>query len=602
MGTIQKTTMKRYNGIDWDPVYLANSADIVYIGSGFTVAQDLTGYAIGDTITSTDTTFNILKNVVNQVATVDKVTIPTLKSGEAITALAASKLTGVVARTNLPDDVGGKGVEVASEEAKAALTKSNVNIGDIVKVTGGKVYLVTGYNTNVPTYMELTDSASSIAWERITGKPTTLSGYGITDAVNASEKVTAATTANAGKILVLNSAGKLDVDITGDAATLGSHAASYFATDADMTSVEGRLDTAEGDIDQLQTDVKNIDATWIKTGTIDIARLPAASIETLKIVADDTARQALTKSDVQNGDTVKVNSTNRMYFVVDDSKLGTGSWKDAYVEYSAGRAAAVDWSGVENTPTTLSGYGITDAVNSSDVVTAATANKILKLDANAKLPASITGDAATLGGNVASYFATKSELDGLDLRVTTAEGDIDDLQGVVGDENDGLVKDVATLQGQMTTAQTDITNLKAGTAITALAASKITGTMTRAQLPADISGRLVKKTNAAAMYTLTTNDVAVGDLVKLNTGDVYVVTDVNNLDSAAGYTQIVIGAGSVQVEWSNIQNKPTTVATSGLTDALSDSDVVATASAANAGKLLSINAQGKMATISLVML
>lgn len=39
MATIQKTTLKRYNGTDWDPVYLANSADISYLGAGFTVAE-----------------------------------------------------------------------------------------------------------------------------------------------------------------------------------------------------------------------------------------------------------------------------------------------------------------------------------------------------------------------------------------------------------------------------------------------------------------------------------------------------------------------------------------------------------------------------------
>lgn len=40
----------------------------------------------------------------------------------------------------------------------------------------------------------------------------------------------------------------------------------------------------------------------------------------------------------------------------------------------------------------------------SEVVTVAAANKILKLDANSKLPASITGDAATVGGYAASAF------------------------------------------------------------------------------------------------------------------------------------------------------------------------------------------------------
>lgn len=47
-------------------------------------------------------------------------------------------------------------------------------------------------------------------------------------------------------------------------------------------------------------------------------------------------------------------------------------------------------SDITNLQTTLD-----SKVNTSDVVTTATANKILKLDANAKLPASITGNAAT---------------------------------------------------------------------------------------------------------------------------------------------------------------------------------------------------------------
>jgi phage-related tail fiber protein len=56
----------------------------------------------------------------------------------------------------------------------------------------------------------------------------------------------------------------------------------------------------------------------------------------------------------------------------------------------------LDWSKITTgKPTTLSLYGITDAVNTSDVVTTATANKILKLNASSQLPASITGNANT---------------------------------------------------------------------------------------------------------------------------------------------------------------------------------------------------------------
>jgi phage-related tail fiber protein len=60
------------------------------------------------------------------------------------------------------------------------------------------------------------------------------------------------------------------------------------------------------------------------------------------------------------------------------------------------------FSDITNKPTTVDGYGITDAVKTSDVVTSPAPNKILKLDANGKLPTSITGNA---DGNAAT--ATK---------------------------------------------------------------------------------------------------------------------------------------------------------------------------------------------------
>lgn len=52
----------------------------------------------------------------------------------------------------------------------------------------------------------------------------------------------------------------------------------------------------------------------------------------------------------------------------------------------------------------------TGHVLTSDVVTTATAGKILKLDANGKLPTSITGDAQTVDGKNASDFAPASQL------------------------------------------------------------------------------------------------------------------------------------------------------------------------------------------------
>lgn len=596
MATIQKTTLKRFNGTDWDPVYLANSADISYLGTGFTVAAG-EGFAVGETVSANETTASLLTKVINALTAVEKVKIPELAAGTTITELDASKIKGVIARGNLPADVGGKAVEVATEEAKAALTASDVNVGDLVKVTNGKVYSVTAVSPAVA-YLELTDSASEIAWSRLTGTPTTLAGYGITDAVAATEKVTVASAANAGKILVLNAEGKMDASITGDAATLGGHAADYFATKTEHDGVAARVTTAESDISTLKGEIKAIDAAWITSGVISIDRLPSAVVERMYVAATAADLANLTTAQVQNGDTVKVAESGAMYFVVDETKLGTADYMSGLSQYTAGIASQVDWSGVINKPTTIAGYGITDAVNSNEKVaeaTAGNAGKILTIGADGKLAASITGDAATLGGQAPEYYAQASQLTTVQQSVTSISEQVTNIEQTLNSESDGLAGRVTTLEGSMTTAQTDITNLKAGTAITALAASKITGQMTRAQLPADIAGRLFNKADLAeAQTSLTAETAAVGDLVKTADGKVYVIVDTANLDNAAGYTCIVDIAGAT-VAWSQISGVPTSLAAMNWTDAVTTAMLADTASVANAGKLLKIGADGKLA-------
>lgn len=82
-------------------------------------------------------------------------------------------------------------------------------------------------------------------------------------------------------------------------------------------------------------------------GVIDIERLPHGALERCVTVADDEARLALTTSSVQTGDTVKVESTGLMYFIVDDTKLDS---EEGYEPYTAGSATSVPWSGVTGKP------------------------------------------------------------------------------------------------------------------------------------------------------------------------------------------------------------------------------------------------------------
>lgn len=85
-------------------------------------------------------------------------------------------------------------------------------------------------------------------------------------------------------------------------------------------------------------------------GTIDIARLPHGALERCVIVTDDDARFKLTTADVQLGDTVKVDKTKTMYFVINESKLNS---EKGYTVYTAGTATSVPWSGVTGKPSTF---------------------------------------------------------------------------------------------------------------------------------------------------------------------------------------------------------------------------------------------------------
>ena len=71
-------------------------------------------------------------------------------------------------------------------------------------------------------------------------------------------------------------------------------------------------------------------------GTIPASQIPPEVFERMKVVADDTARYALTTADVQNGDIVYVNSSQIMYYVFDDTQLSSA---DGYKEFAAGVAA-----------------------------------------------------------------------------------------------------------------------------------------------------------------------------------------------------------------------------------------------------------------------
>jgi hypothetical protein len=132
-----------------------------------------------------------------------------------------------------------------------------------------------------------------------------------------------------------------------------------------------------GGTDLIASDIPALDASKIASGVFDIERIPIGAVGKLVIVADDTARFALTTAEVQNGDSVKVTSTELMYYVVDDTQLSTEAGYSVYY-------ASTDWTLVTGKPTSFNPSlhasthhaGGTDAITPSGIGAVAVAQGI----------------------------------------------------------------------------------------------------------------------------------------------------------------------------------------------------------------------------------
>lgn len=94
-------------------------------------------------------------------------------------------------------------------------------------------------------------------------------------------------------------------------------------------------------------DIDSISASKI-TGVLNLDQIPASAQERLIKVKDEDEMLGLTIDDVQNGDTVKVLDGDKLYHVVDDTKLDT---MDGYIPFTSGAASFVYWDSVKDKPT-----------------------------------------------------------------------------------------------------------------------------------------------------------------------------------------------------------------------------------------------------------
>jgi hypothetical protein len=218
--------------------------------------------------------------------------------------LNAGNLVGTLAAGRLPALIGDITTTVGS--ASTTLATVNSNVGSFGSATAAPTFTVNAKG--------LITAAGSVtitpAWSSITSTPTTLSGYGITDAVTASS-YTAADVLS--KLLTVDGTGSgLDADL------LDGQSAAYYLSAANLT------------------------------GTLAAARLPALTGD----ISSSTGSATLTLTTVNTNVGSFGSATAAPIFTVNAKGLIT----------SAGSATITPaWNSITSKPTTLVGYGITDA-------------------------------------------------------------------------------------------------------------------------------------------------------------------------------------------------------------------------------------------------
>lgn len=302
----------------------------------------------------------------------------------------------------------------------------------------------TGNNNNVLKAGTTAGSVSwgSVAFSELSGKPTTLAGYGITDAALATHNhdatylklaggiMTGALTLQADPASALQAATKqyvdsvasgLDVKPSVRVIATTNVVLSGLQTIDNITLVAGNRILVAGQTSASQNGLYIVN-TGAWTRTTDVIKAGAFTFVEEGVLNADTGWVVSTNGAIVIGTTpINLTQFSAAGIVTGDgltiTKTGntlslptgvvtTGTYTkvtvDTYGRVTGGTAMVagdvpnLDWSKITSgKPTTLAGYGITDAVLSSDVVTVATANKILKLDASGNLPTSVTGNAGT---------------------------------------------------------------------------------------------------------------------------------------------------------------------------------------------------------------
>jgi phage-related tail fiber protein len=349
------------DSIAWESVlYVSRNGTFTYKGSNVitsaNAATTLAASATTDTTNATNITTGTLaaarlpasgvsagtyKSVtVDTTGRVTAATNPTTLAGYGIT-------DSVALTTSIPTFAGGaSGYEGGEIHLKAAPSSTTLIYDTHIDVNDNHLRFFEGGGSTRGAYVDLTACTPSSgtnlltpSWNNITSKPTTLSGFGITDAVN-----TSALGANSG-VATLDSSGKV----------LTAQLPSYVDDVLEYTNQAALPASGETGKIYVALDTNKI-YRW--TGSVYIEISPTAGN------SDTSTRLATARSIAMTGDVSWAIAS------FDGSANVTAAGTLATTGVSAGsyQSVTVDTKGrvtAGTNPTTLSGFGITDAVSTT---------------------------------------------------------------------------------------------------------------------------------------------------------------------------------------------------------------------------------------------
>jgi len=471
--------------------------------------------------------------------------------------------------TNPSDFIAASGAPVQSVAGKTgtvSLVKADVGLGNV---------------DNTADSAKSVASAASVPFTGITGTPTTIAGYGITDAYNKTETDSRIQAVVGAAPAALDTLAEIATQLASDESAVSSLVTTVSAK-ADTTYVNtqllGKSDSAHVHSSATTsvggflsaTDKTKLDAiTGTNTGDETLATIKTKlGVTTLSgsNTGDQVIPTTLPASDVS--DWAKA-ATKPTYTA---TEVGLGNVNNtADSVKSVASAAAVPFTGVTGKPTTVAGYGITDAYTKTETDTriqAVVGAAPAALDTLAEIATQLASDesaAAALTTSVSlkaattyvdTQLATKAASTHTHAAATTsADGlmsaaDKTKLNGVsgtnTGDETLATIKTklgIATLSGSNTGDQVIPTTLPASDVYTwAKAATKPTYTASDVGLgsvenksSATIRGEITSANVTAALGFTPANSVSPSAGVVIN-----VIT--TNTTATAGITYILEAA------------------------------------------------------------